>query len=300
MKQNLAVPPAKKDEKTKTVVASKSSSSTAVIGKDEWLYDDMVARLLVWIIQNRLDAAPLLNVRVICRYPLHEKVMASNLRSPKSKLSIACKEKGVVIFQALNVMADQASYLKPTASHVTRGNHWVALVIDTRSEACFLSNSSLQTWSKHPSVFPFKTMPRKQPYRGLVVYWDSKGNRMFSPELRTALQDRYPDLLLIEVNEYLQDDGIQCPIWVTVFFHCYLDHLYTPPKNNTLCTILSMDTAKDLRRLTSSSTRADVMRNQAYIQHIRAFSSSVLSRTAADSKEAELSLTRLLHENDFA
>lgn len=343
-KQHLTSVTSNKDHKTKTTGGSFSPSPAAVsattsnqkpqprkeekkkysaieegsIKEGESLTECAFARVLDWAIQKRVTNYPVKTGEFMLRYPLHETVFVNNLKSSKSKLRMV-NMKPTIVFQPLNVSADEKFYTKHGKVHdhtqcfkkgaapcpYLCGNHWVAVVIDSRPEAAAVAN--IHTGS-HPSVFPEYAVPKhqqqqqqqKQPtYGGLVLYWDSLGSRMFSPELRSALKSCYPTLRLIEINERLQDDGYQCPMWTALYFHCYLDHIQSPPPSSasspTLCTVLGKDVDHQLRRLTFNSSLSDSNANQSYIQSIRTLAAQALSNPA---KTDEVSST-LLNNCDF-
>lgn len=133
------------------------------------------------------------------------------------------------------------------------GNHYVALVIDSRRYAQIVSKG-----------------------KGMIYYWDPLGRRMELDDLREALQERFKGFVIHDTPCQVQDDSFQCPIWVAVYlrqFKTTIDSTdYTAKTNAELCipfTLFQWMTNDAFYNLSNGYSDQKRRVNREYISAIR-------------------------------
>lgn len=122
--------------------------------------------------------------QLICQAAQHWKTLFNRLGDTKTSNKWTSMS-NTVMFIPLSISCDGDE-------KTIKGNHWVALVIDS-----------------------YRDPPA-------MVYWDPMGKKMVYPTLRKQLIHTFQFHTWIELRETLQMDGYQCGIWTPFFFDMYI------------------------------------------------------------------------------
>lgn len=212
-----------------------------------------VDRILMWDFAK--DHVPTKEYTLQCRSTVHASTFMNQLDDSKSQLHT--KSEAVIMCPlSIRLGGDTVKHdhSKCEGNRMMfvcpdyRGNHFVALVIDTRSVARELSRDS--------------------GGRGVIYYFDPLGHAIQNRALKQKLFEVYPKYYLYEMKECVQTDGIQCAIWTSYFFSKFYDHVIS--QSRRFFTFVGFGVqSKRFGLITPLSTESDREKNQRFVLFAR-------------------------------
>lgn len=252
---------------TRKTAAAPPSKLAPVLRKEctlgepnEWVSDMALARLYATI----LDVSEYPGIYVKTRWPTPANEMVDMLNRGNADTKAATTQPAVLMY-SVNI---QCGDLK---SYEFRGNHWVAIVVDSRSRAQLAGGG-----------------------KGLIYYWDPLGNRLKLTDLRDALTKRFKGFVLVDTPIEVQDDGIQCAIWVALYINQF--RRTVRDTNNTYALFDLTEYSNDLfYDLTLNRGLQYRSVNQRYIQELRRKWGKRLPDIPSHTDKSSENLTQLMH-----
>lgn len=180
------------------------------------------------------------------RYPLSAESLSDLMKNKKctdeTVINASNPPTQSVIMYPVNIFAgaERLDRRAHTRYGKWAGNHYVAVVIDSRSKP------------------------------GVIYYWDPLGNRLKLDELRCALCLRFPGFVFRDEPIKLQNDSINCPFWVMIYFIgfiCWMND--EPSKKPKYYDIISTQQFANFYDLTAISTKERRDINQTFIDNYR-------------------------------
>lgn len=220
------------------------------VREGELMSDLALSRIVNLVVYGRLknEAKHFAGCEIHAFYPMHVMTVINNLERCTRKVK-RLQSKDAVLMWPVNIQLAFDTSIKHnhnvciqnaglTICPWERGNHYVALVVDSR---------------QYVVDYMFGRDPHNR-YDGVIMYWDPLGFGLTDQRLKAALKATYPRMRMVEVNERLQDDGIHCPIWVAFYFCCYMSFIKLPPVNpKRLCSVINQNPAGSFRKLAPNS-----------------------------------------------
>ena len=197
----------KKDQRSTPDSNSAMDPELYISDGRQWVGDRALSRLFYYLLakpdqRRRKNGTTPKEMGFTWGYPMHWKQVQEIIDGFGPSIKQVMTSPGLY-FHAINIRCSgkNVNYT---------GNHWVALMIDTRPYAK-------------------ETCDAKTP-DGVVYYWDPKGVPLPHAELRASIKARFPTLAYHDVNEYVQDDTYECGIWTMLCFSLFYSWAIRSPR----------------------------------------------------------------------
>jgi hypothetical protein len=250
-------------------------------GDTDYVSEGAIRRVLFYELEKIAGSPSDMGYELVCRIGVPTQLMIHQLERKEDRLVQQPQSKSMIILCPINIggplpppppppspspssktnidltRCDQKKEeTKPISCFLEKGNHWVALIIDSRPNAQQLS--------------------RDAGGKGVLTYWDPRGDRIRTPALRSALFQAYPGFLLNEVEETLQSDGWNCAIWMLLFMIQYVNYAKSSKTHFSLVELgrngnqFDLLTRRDMEStIVWNQPTTQTIKNEEYIRKIR-------------------------------